>query len=213
MKAPQIKQQVLEEGNYPATLYKIVYMGTVEGEYKGEKISSYKVNLTWELPTEMKVWKEGEDAKPVVVSKMYTLSMNSKANLRAIVEGMIGGLTDAEAANFDIDDLLGKTCLVNVSYGVSETGKEKQNISTSKLIKGMESPKPCNKQIIVSYQNWNEEAYQILPQFMKDEMSKTLEYQIMKGTYVPTVDPHIGGYEGEVIPKYDGSANPSDIPF
>jgi len=216
MKAPTVKREVLEEGNYPATLYKIVYMGVVEGEYKGEKTSAYKVNLTWELPTEMKEWKEGEGEKPVVVSKMCTLSMNSKANLRAIVEGMIGGMTDAEAIDYDLDDLAGQACLLNISYGVSETGKEKQNVSTSKLIKGMDKPKPFNKKVIVSYQNWNEAEYQNLPQFMKDEMAKTLEYQIMKGTYVPTADPHIGGYKDEVAPvgNYDGTAtNPDDIPF
>ncbi len=214
MKAPTIKREVLEEGNYPATLYKIVYMGTVDGEYKGEKTSAYKVNLTWELPTEMKEWKEGEGEKPVVVSKMYTLSMNNKANLRAIVEGMVGGMTDSEAIDFDIDNLLGKTCLLNISYGVSETGKEKQNVSTSKLIKGMEAPKPFNKQIIVSYDNWNEEAYQSLPQFMRDEMAKTLEYQVMKGTYTPTVG---SGYQGHVhdssIDYTAGEVNAKDIPF
>jgi len=202
MKAPTTKKEVLEEGNYPATLYKIVYMGVVEGEYKGEKTSAYKVNLTWELPTEMKEWKEGEGEKPVVVSKMYTLSMNNKANLRSIVEGMIGGMTDAEAVDYDVDNLLGQTCLLNVSYGISETGKEKQNVSTSKLIKGMDKPKPFNKQVILSYQNWNEEEYLALPQFMRDEMAKTLEYQTMKGIYQPTE------------PKgYDGAVDAKDLPF
>lgn len=212
MKAPTIKRETIEEGNYPATLYKIVYMGTIDGEYKGEKFSSYKINLTWELPTEMKVWKEGEEAKPVSVSKMYTLSVNSKANFRKILEGIVGGMTDAEAVNFDVDELLGKSCLLNISYGVSETGKEKQNVTTSKLIKGMETPKPFNKQVILSYQNWNEEVYQALPQFMREEMAKSMEYQIMKKIFVPTPEPK--GYEGDTnTVNYDGSADHSSIPF
>ena len=181
MKAPQTKIQSVEEGNYVARVCKIIYMGTVEGEYKGEKNSAYKVSITWELPTEMKVWKEGEEPKPTFVSKIYTLSMAKKASLRPIVEGIVGGMTDAEAYEYDLDDLMGKVCLLNVTYGVSETGKEKQNIGTSKLIKGMTEPDPISKPIILSYTDWNEDVFLALPQFIRDEMSKTVEYQLLKG--------------------------------
>ena len=182
MIAPTVKSQTIEEGNYLATLYKIVYMGTVEGEYKGEKTSAFKVNLTWELPTEMKVWKEGEEAKPVSVSKMYTLSVNKKSSLRPIIEGMVGGMTDAEAVNFDVDALLGKSCFLNITYGVSETGKERQNVSTALIPKGIPAPEHFNKPVILDYiSKWNEEVFNTLPQFMRDEMSKTYEYQTMKG--------------------------------
>jgi len=181
MKAPQTKTQSVDEGNYVARVCRIVYMGTVEGTYKGEKNSAYKVSITWELPTETKVWKDGEDAKPTLVSKIYTLSMAKKANLRPIVEGIVGGMTDAEAFEYDLDNLLGKVCLLNVTYGLSETGKEKQNIGTSKLIKGMTEPDPVTPQKILSYDNWDEELYQSLPQFMKDDMATTVEYQLVKG--------------------------------
>lgn len=181
MKAPQTKVQSVEEGNYVARVCKIIYMGTVEGEYKGEKNSAYKVSITWELPTEMKVWKEGEEPKPVFVSKIYTLSMAKKASLRPVVEGIVGGMTDAEAYEYDLDDLMGKVCLLNITYGVSETGKEKQNIGTSKLIKGMTEPDPISKPIILSYTDWNEDVFLALPQFIRDEMSKTVEYQLLKG--------------------------------
>jgi hypothetical protein len=181
MKAPQVKTQSVEEGNYVARVCRIIYMGTVEGEYKGEKNSAYKVSLTWELPTEMKVWKEGEEPKPVFVSKIYTLSMAKKASLRPVVEGIVGGMTDAEAYEYDLDDLIGKVCLLNITYGVSETGKEKQNIGTSKLIKGMTEPDPITAPVILSYTNWNEDVFLALPEFMRKEMEKTVEYRLLKG--------------------------------
>lgn len=181
MKAPQTKIQSVEEGNYVARVCKIIYMGTVEGEYKGEKNSAYKVSITWELPTEMKVWKEGEEPKPVFVSKIYTLSMAKKASLRPVVEGIVGGMTDAEAYEYDLDDLIGKVCLLNITYGVSETGKEKQNIGTSKLIKGMTEPDPITAPVILSYTNWNEDVFLALPEFMRKEMEKTVEYRLLKG--------------------------------
>lgn len=177
MKAPMKKVESVEEGNYIARVCKIVYMGTVEGEYKGEKNADYKVNITWELPTEMKVWKEGEPEMPTIISKKYTLSMGKKSNLRPIVEGIRGGMKDEEAYDYDLDDLLGKTCLLSVTYGVSETGKEKQNVSTSKVMKGMTIPDAVNEPVILSYSNWNTDVFNALPEFIRNEMKSTPEYK------------------------------------
>jgi hypothetical protein len=183
MKAPTPTKELVAEGNYVATIYRIIYIGTEEGEYKGVPNSAFKVDITWELNDEMKVWKEGEEAKPIAVSQQYTLSMGSKSNLRPIVEGIVGGMSDAEAYNYDIDELLGKACLVSITHGVSETGKEKLKLQTSKLMKSMTVPKPFNEQWLLSFTNWNESKYQNLPEWMKKKISETPEYQTMKGTY------------------------------
>lgn len=210
MKAPTPTKELLEEGNYVATVYRIIYMGTVEGEYRGTPNSSFKVNISWELPNEMKVWKEGDEPKPAVISKTYTLSMGSKSNLRPIVEGIMGGMSDAEAYNFDLDEILGKSCLLNVTHGVSETGKEKINLVTSKLIKGMEVPKGFNNQVIFDYgKHWNEELFASFPQWLRDEMSGTVEFKMKTGTYEPTVQ-----IDTQKVVKDDGSVpNIDDIPF
>ena len=204
MKAPSTPRELLEEGNYIATVYRIIYIGTVDGEWKGQSISSYKVDITWELNNELKIFKEGDEPKPVVLSKRYTLSMAPKANLRPIVEGIVGGMSDAEAVNFDIDEILGKSCLLNVTHGVSETGKDFLKVQTSKLMKGMDAPKPFNPQKILSYQNWDEELFNSLPQFMKDDMVKTPEYKMLmnKGIELPIVNVDTGE-----VKDY------SDIPF
>ncbi len=157
MKAPTPTKELIEEGNYIATVYRIIYLGTVETEYMGEKKNTFQVDITWELPTEMKVWKEGEQEKPVVVSKTYTLSLGSKSNLRPIVEGIVGGMSDAEAANFDVDEILGKSCLLNITHGVADNGKEYLKLQTSKMMKGMEAPKGFNPQRVLSFEKWDEE--------------------------------------------------------
>ena len=182
MKAPSSQKELLDEGNYIATIYRIIYIGTVKGEWMGTPTESFKVDITWELNDEMKVWKEGEEAKPVVLSKQYTLSMGSKASLRPIVEGVVGGMTDAEAANFDIDELLGKTCLLSITH-VKKDDKTYVNVQTSKLMKSMIPPTPFNQQKILSYQDWDDNFYQSLPDWLKGKMAETPEYQTMKGTY------------------------------
>ena len=204
MKAPTQTRELLEEGNYIATLYRIIYIGTVETEYLGEKKNVFKVDLTWELNNELKVWKEGEEAKPVVVSKQYTLSLGQKANLRPVVEGMVGGMSDSEATNYDLDNLLGTACLLNVSHGVTESGSQYLKVSTSKLMKGMEQPKAFNEQVILTYENWNEELYLSLPEWLKDKIASTPEYKGMKS---------IGGFEMPVVNVDTGEVNSKDIPF
>lgn len=211
MKAPTPTKELLEEGNYVATVYRIIYMGTVEGEYRGQPNSAFKVNISWELNNEMKVWKEGDEPKPAVISKTYTLSMGSKSNLRPIVEGIVGGMSDAEAYNFDLDNILGKSCLLNVTHGVSETGKEKINLVTSKLIKGMEVPKGFNNQVIFDYgTHWDEEFFASLPQWLREEMSGTVEFKMKTGTYEPPVKVEVPN-----VLKDDGTSgvNVDDIPF
>ena len=215
---PETKvRELVEEGNHVATLYRIIYIGTVEGEYKGEPNSSYKVDLTWELNNEMKVWKEGEVAKPIVLSKSYTLSMAPKSNLLPIVEGIVGGLSQEEADYFDLDDLLGKVCLLNVIHGVSEkTGKKYENVSTSKIMKGIPAPSPFNKQAILSYQDWNEEMFKALPQWMREKMETTPEYKKMKkGSYAEgpeTVDIKVPPMDVQ-LESYTEELDPADIPF
>lgn len=202
MKAPIQQKELIEEGNYRATVYRIIYIGTVETEYMGEKKNVFQVDITWELNDEMKVWKEGEEAKPVVTSKTYTLSLGSKSNLRPIVEGIVGGMSDAEAANFDIDELLGKTCLLNITHGVAESGKEFIKLQTSKMMKGMESPKPFNKQVILSYDNWSDDLYQTLPEWMRTKIATSLEYKTKDKFEMPTVKVETGEVK-----------NVDDIPF
>lgn len=203
MKAPTQVRELIEEGNYIATVYRIIYLGTVETEYMGEKKNTYQVDVTWELNGEMKVWKEGEEAKPVVVSKTYTLSLGSKSNLRPIVEGIVGGMSDSEAANFDVDQILGKACLLNITHGVADNGKEYLKLQSSKLMKGMDAPKGFNPQKVLSYDSWNEEMYQSLPEWMRLKIATTPEYRALKEN----------DFQLPVINVDTGEAKSTDLPF
>ena len=72
----------VDAGNYVARCYSMIQIGTIPEEYKGEKKEANKVRLTFELPTETKVFKEENGEQPYVVSKEFTLSLHEKASLR-----------------------------------------------------------------------------------------------------------------------------------
>lgn len=202
MKAPIVQRTLAPQGTFPARIYSIIYMGTVKGEYKGTPTESYKVRISWELPTKTHVFKEGEQARPFSVSKEVTLSMGSKSSLRPLVEGILGiSFTDDDAKSFDVDELLGKECLLSLSHKESPNGKYVAINSTAQLPEGMTCPPAVNPQKILGYDRFDKEYFSTLPKFIREKMEKTPEYIKMNGGVVDELD--IGT---ETI-------SPDDIPF
>lgn len=189
MKAPSKPRVLPPVGTFPARVYKIVYIGTVKGEYKGTPNEACKVSIVWELPTKTTIFKEGEQAKPFSISKTVTHSMGKKSALRPIIEGMLGvSFLDHEAFAYDLDDILGMTCLIGISHKETPDGKKAEIKSFAQLPEGMECPTAVNKSLIISYQNWNEEEFNKLPNWIKEEMVKTPEYKKMKGNNGESID-------------------------
>lgn len=198
MIAPRQERTLAPQGSFPARVYSIIYMGTVKGEYKGTPTESYKVRISWELPTKTRVFKEGELARPFSVSKELTLSMGSKSNLRPLVEGMLGlSFTDDDAKSFDVDELLGKACLISLAHKESPNGKYVAINSTAQLPEGMICPPAVNPSKILSYDRFDKEYFMTLPKFIQEKMEKTPEFIRMNGGTVKdeldigneTVDP------------------------
>lgn len=182
MKAPTPTRVLAPAGTFMARVYSIIYLGTIKGEYLGEPTSSFKVRITWELPTKKHVFKEGESEKPFSVSKEVTLSMGSKSRLRPLVEGMLGvSFTDDDAKSFDVDELLGKTCLLSITHKDSPNGKFVSVNSTSQIPEGMTCPPAINTPKILSYENFDKEYFMTLPTFIKEKMEKTPEFIKMSG--------------------------------
>lgn len=202
MKAPTQTRTLAPAGTFPARVYSIIYMGTIKGEYKGTPTESYKVRISWELPTKTRVFKEGEPAKPFVVSKELTLSMGSKSSLRPLVEGMLGvSFTDDDAKSFDVDELLGQSCLISLAHKESPNGKYVAINSTAQLPEGMTCPPPVNQPKILSYERFDKEYFASLPRFIQEKMEKTPEFIKMNG--------------GKVQDELDmnETVSPDDIPF
>lgn len=172
----------------------LVHIGTITESYPGkEPMQMNKIRLTFEFPAEMHVFKEGEEAKPLVLSGEYNLSMFKKSKLRPIVEGIIGTtLEDQEADGFNIEEVVGKSCLVNVK--MNKKGTYPEIASTSPLMKGQIAPRPINKSKILTYEKWDQTYFDSLPDFIKDKMKKSKEFTAMKypvddGSVFPDIDP------------------------
>lgn len=196
----------IEAGTYAARCFSMIHIGTIPVEYQGEIKQQNKVRISWELPTELKEFKEGEGQKPLVISKEFTLSMHEKSNLRHFLESWRGkGFTDDEAKGFDISKLLGKECMLSIIHKPKNTGGGVYATisSVSTLPKGLVVPPQINQTFEFAYDNFTNERFLALPDFIKDKMKQSQEFKLIANPEVTEIQNNDFHTEG----------NDSDLPF
>jgi hypothetical protein len=184
------KRELIPAGNYMCRCFSQVQIGTIIEHYMGEPKRQHKVMITWELPTELKTFSKEKGEQPLVISQEFTLSLTEKANLRKLLESWRGkGFTETEARNFDITKLIGVQGLMNIIHKEKLNGEMKQVISSiTPVPKGMTVPKQINKSFVLSYDNFDEKAFETLPDFLKTKMRSSEEFQALYNPQTKTTD-------------------------
>lgn len=178
------KRELIPAGNYIARCYQMIEIGTVNEIIMGTPKQLTKVRIGWELPTEKRVFDEAKGEQPLVISKEYTLSLNEKSNLRKMLASWRGkDFTEDEAKCFDITVLVGIPCMLNIIHKPKKTDATQifEEIgSISAMPKGVRPPEAINKNFVLSYDNFDEEKFNSLPDFIKQKMQGSLEYTALK---------------------------------
>jgi len=213
-------REPINAGNYPARCYSMIHIGTITEVINGEAKQLNKVRIGWELPTELKVFKEENGEQPLVISEEFTLSMHEKSNLRKMLASWRGkDFTESEAKSFDITALLGKPCMINIIHKSSKTDASRvyEKIgSVSSIPKGMNVPEQITPMVILSYDNFDYKIYDALPDFIKDKIKSSLEFAKLQQPNMVNTGHDDGkpaprrDVKGEVVPEL-GTAD--DLPF
>ena len=188
----QIQRELIPAGNYIARCYQMIEIGTVKETILGKEKIVPKVRIGWELPTELKVFKDENGEQPCVISKEYTLSMAEKANLRIALKSWRGkDFTEDEAKSFDITKLLGVPCMINIIHKTSKDGlKVYEEISgITPIPKGIECPPQYNKTLLLSYDSFDVEVFNKLPDFIRNKMTGSLEYVAIQSPNHTNIEP------------------------
>jgi hypothetical protein len=180
-KGSSFENELIEAGNYVARCYRMVEIGTCDEEFLGVKKQMHKVRIGWELPTELKIFKPENGEQPCVIDKEYTLSLAEKANLRKDLQSWRGkAFSEEEAEAFDITKLLGVPCMLNIIHvqGKKDPTKTYQAIgSVSPMPKGLICPAQVNETFVFDFENFDENKYLSLPEFLREQIAKTPEYK------------------------------------
>jgi hypothetical protein len=200
-------------GTYLARCYSMVHIGTVEDEYQGLKRFVNKVRITWELPTELKVFNPDKGEQPQAISREFTLSMHEKSTLRAFLTSWRGkGFSEEEAVAFDVSKLVGVPCLLSIVHQPSKNDPTKitEKISSiSTVMKGVDIPAQINPSFIFELENFDQAKFDVMPDWLKDKIRLSQEY---KSIISPEIQHSI-----EVAEKVASFTNPDavedELPF
>lgn len=134
--------------------------------------------ITWELPTELHVFKEDKGPEPFVVSKEYTLNLGDKSNLRKDLESWRGRpFTEEELKGFNIGKLIGAACLISVIHKTTAGGVYARVSTISPVVKGMAVPPAVLDPIVYDVDSGKNEVFNSLPDWVKAKISKCLNWQ------------------------------------
>lgn len=212
MKAPNTpRTPQIPTGSHIAIPYQIIYLGVQKTEGQWGVKYQPKVSITFEFPN-LKAEFEDKNTgvkitKPKALSNMFTFSMSENGNLRPIVEGIVGSMSETQAEDFDLDTILGKACLIQI-----EIKNDYSNIkSTMVLPEGMPVPNQYNSNKVISYETITEEEKNKLPDFLKEKINYGQKYA--KETAARNNKSNDSKGTEEATVEYGASINPEDIPF
>ena len=101
----------LAVGQYNATCYRVIDIGTHNETYEGETSKKHSVLLQWELDKKM------ADDRPFSVTAQYNLSLHEKAKLRQhLTSWRQKQFTEEELSGFDLTNVLGLTCKLDIGH-------------------------------------------------------------------------------------------------
>jgi hypothetical protein len=175
--------QIAPAGTHLARLYRIIDLGTQMREYEGKVTMSRKAKFFFELHGEDVYNKPllTSDGKPLIQSREYTVSLNEKANLRRDLEAWRGkAFSEDELKGFDISNILGHFCMVNISHrqkGDMTYADLKGVSAVPSIYKKQGLPEGINTTMIFNLDKFDETMFDSLSENIKETIRKSPEYR------------------------------------
>ena len=175
--------KIAPAGLHMARLYSIIDLGHQSVEWAGESKIMHKVVLTWELHGEDDAGQplQTDDKKPLIVSKRYTVSLGDQARLRQDLESWSNKkMTAEDRKNFDLKNLLGKFCMVNITH--SEDGKYANISGISPVPSALRNAQPegINPTNHFWLAEFDQAKYDALPKYYKEKITESSEWRGQK---------------------------------
>lgn len=189
-------------GNHLAICYGVIDLGTQHQSaftWEGTPIAESdkpQILIMWECPAEL-VEIEGE-MKPAGISKFYNAFFTERASLRIHLEAWRSKpFTAEELAGFDIGNLVGKPCMVNVVH--TEKGKAKV-AGIAAMPKGLKIPAQTNDSILFDLGDYDQKVFDSISEGIQNIIKRSPEWQAInapKDGFRQTENPAPEGFEDD----------------
>ena len=181
-KENSVERELIPEGMWDACCVYLADIGTTFSERYGK--SQHKVILTWEVPGERIVLeRDGKDVSlPKVMSMTYSLSLHQKASLRKALESWRGQrFTAEELQGFDLRNILGVPCQLQVIHAEGSNGKMYANINNILPAQGGAKGLKCeNPTQYFSFED-DMDIPEDIPQWIKERIMEADEWKAKHG--------------------------------
>lgn len=165
----------IPEGTYTAVCHLLVDLGVVYNKTFDSR--SRKVMLGWVIPEETYVNKDGETV-PRTMYATYTASIGKKAKLRTLLASWRGrDFTQDELDAFNLRNIVGAPCLMNIIHSEGKDGKTYANIAgVMRLPKGMQGVKLDTEPIIFDLDEDPLDQLELLPEWIRNKVKESETY-------------------------------------
>lgn len=190
-------------GSHLAICYGVIDLGTqlFKSQQWGDETAN-GILLQFELPHEVM-----QDGRPFMINKKLKLKAGKNSGYRKFIEAWRGiPFSDADFGKFDTAKVLGKAASLSVTHDVSDKGTFANISAIMQPMKGISIPAPVNNLVHFTFDNFNQEIYDSLSDWLKAMIALSPEYQELKG--VPQNDPHTPSESDYGAPLPD-----TEIPF
>lgn len=198
-------------GMHLARCYRIVDLGTQKSEYMGQVKYLHKIMLGWEIHGTDDNGKllNMMDGRPFAIFKNYTLSWSEKANLRLDLQSWRGkAFTQEEMRKFDLKNILGAWCMLNVIERAGQNGNTYANVDgvtpVPSIIKQSGLPQAVNKNELFNLQDPDMALFEAFSDNLKTKITSSPEWEKLQGKTPEAPKAHQGSPEVGVD---------DDIPF
>lgn len=198
---PKPKRDPIPAGVKAAVCSGIIDLGEQDESWEGKSKIVNKVMFTWEVPSATIDTEDGPI--PRSLNRTYTASMGDRANLRKMVQSWLGkDLTDEEARRFDLRQMLGKGCMLNIVHKTNDKGEVFAKVdSVMGLPEEMPVPKASRLLLFDLDDPDALDAMALLPEWVQDRIKKG-------NTYARLLAKDNAPWEPDT-----GDVNDSDLPF
>lgn len=165
----------VDEGSYAAVCVNLVDIGLQKTNFEGREKEVNQCIVVWELAGETITI--GEDTLPRTVSKTYTMSLHERSGLRKDLKSWRGReFTDDELKAFDLRNILGAPCMIQIVHNKSERGTFANIASIMSLPKGMPKPTPSTEPFAFDCDAATEADLEKLPKWIAEKVKASVTW-------------------------------------
>jgi len=180
--------KMVPSGTHLARCYRIVDLGTQAAEWNGETKYQRKIMLGWEIHGDDDAGEPllTDEGKPMAIFKNYTFSWSENSNIRKDLQAWRGQpWSDEEVKRFNLENILGQWCMLNVLQSPGKNGKIYANVAGISPVPGMIKkaglPQGINELQVFKLNEPDWDLFETFSKGLKAKIESSPEYRAATG--------------------------------